>query len=894
MKLVRPGMVLASVALAIVAPLGASAAASSPAVQPSTGTITGTVTALGSPYVGACVSILGGGLQLPTVHTSASGGYSFTGLTVDSNAEYVVQVDPSCSSDPQAKNYEPFLTSVPMTTAATVTADVQLVLGGSISGSVANSHGSPILNVCVGADTADHLVSSFTQSAADGTFTMTGVTPGTYIVRFDGCGGIQVPPTENIQPQYYGSTQDESSATPVVVTAGATTAIAPQTLSDAGEIDLTFTPPAGVTPDEIIPEIIPVDRPASTLEVDNNVEGSAVNGVYRFLNLMPVGYTIEYMYCPTGGTMCRDGVDFYKGQGLDGTPTVVTPTPGVLQSLTDTVVIPPFVSSTTTLDTSAGPYTAGQSVTFTATVTPASGSHVPSGVVYFSDLDSNFGDPGNISAQVPLDAQGVATLVVPSIGVGDHSIVASYAGDGGVAWSESSESNFTVAPAPAGGGSGGSAPAAPVTATVAADGSVSSDPPGATADASNPLVVGVTSPTAGTVTIDKTPPNTSVAHYTALGVGATITAPPATTGDPLVLTFQVFDKKLPVGSAPADLTVFRDGVAVGACTGVGATPDPCVASQTTSGAVTTIVILSSHASTWDVEAASVGRVSGPDRIATAVAVSQNSFPAGNAGAVVLARGDDYPDALVGGPLAAAKNAPLLLTEGSTLPAATATELKRVLPAGGTVYVLGGTSAVPATVANQLSAFGYSVVRYSGADRYATAVAVAKGLGSPTTVLLATGTNFPDALAAGPAAAHAHGAILLTDGSTLPTETATYLAGAHTTYAIGGPAAAAAPSATAVLGSDRYATAAAVATKFFPSSTVVGVATGAGFPDALAGGAQLALMGAPLLLSGQASLPTSTSSYLNADHSVLTNVYVYGGTAVLGTSIVGQLTAAFGS
>ena len=69
-----------------------------------------------------------------------------------------------------------------------------------------------------------------------------------------------------------------------------------------------------------------------------------------------------------------------------------------------------------------------------------------------------------------------------------------------------------------------------------------------------------------------------------------------------------------------------------------------------------------------VTGARVSRVAGTDRIATAVAVSQGSFPAGNAGAVVLARADDYPDALVGGPLAAAKNAPLLLTEGSTLPA----------------------------------------------------------------------------------------------------------------------------------------------------------------------------------------------------------------------------------
>ena len=916
MKLVRPGLmrggivrgcaVLASMALAIVAPLSVSAAASTPAVQAPTGTITGIVTGPGAaPVVAACVAISGENLQLPSVHTDASGAYSFTGLTVDIDASYIVSFDPSCSSDPQAKYYEPVYRSVSMTTAATVTVSVQLVLGGSISGSVANSQGHPILNVCVRADAVDQSLGSFAQSAADGTFTMTGVAPGTYYVTFDGCGGIEVPPTENVQPQYYNGTQDQSTATPVVVSAGATTALTPETLSDAGEIDLTFTVPAGVNPEDVLPEIIPVDSPASALEVDNNVDGPDANGVYRFLNLMPVGYTIKYLYCAPGAGLCRDGVDFYGGQGLEGTPTVVTPTPGVLQALTDAVVIPPFVSTTSTVTISAGPYVAGQSVTLTATVTPASGSHVPAGTVDFSDLDSDFGDPGNIFGQGTL-VGGVATLVVPAVGVGAHSIVAGYRGDGGSASSTSSALNFSVAPAPAaggidggggtggGGGGGSAAPVAPVTATVSAGGSASSDPAGATADASNPLVVGVTSPTGGTVTIDKTPPDTAVAHYTVLGVGATITAPPATAADPLTLTFQIFDKKLPTGAGPADLTVFRDGAAVSACTGPGATPDPCVASAITSAGVTTIAIRSSHASTWDVEAARVGRVSGADRISTAVAVSQDSFPSGNAGAVVLARGDDYPDALVGGPLAAEKNAPLLLTEGSTLPAATATELERVLPAGGTVYVLGGTSAVPATVASQLTSLGYSVVRYSGADRYATAVAVAKALGRPTTVLLATGTNFPDALAAGPAAAHVRGAILLTDGSTVPVETATYLASAHVTYAIGGPAAAAVPSATPILGTDRYATAAAVATKFFPSSTVVGVATGSGFPDALAGGAQLALMGAPLLLSSLTAVPSSTSSYLTADHSTLTNVYVYGGLAVLGSNVVGQLTAAFGS
>ena len=55
------------------------------------------------------------------------------------------------------------------------------------------------------------------------------------------------------------------------------------------------------------------------------------------------------------------------------------------------------------------------------------------------------------------------------------------------------------------------------------------------------------------------------------------------------------------------------------------------------------------------------RLAGVDRVDTAVKISQNSFPAnGSANAVVLARGDIFPDALAGAPLAVAKGGPLLL------------------------------------------------------------------------------------------------------------------------------------------------------------------------------------------------------------------------------------------
>jgi putative cell wall-binding protein len=170
------------------------------------------------------------------------------------------------------------------------------------------------------------------------------------------------------------------------------------------------------------------------------------------------------------------------------------------------------------------------------------------------------------------------------------------------------------------------------------------------------------------------------------------------------------------------------------------------------------------------------RISGATRFDTAIAASQDQFTAsGSAKAVVLARADTYPDALSGGPLAAKVGGPLLLTSSTSLPSAVQAEMIRVLPKGGTVYILGGTSAVSTGVETTITGLGFAVQRLAGADRFATAVAVAGAMGNPTTVFEATGLNFPDALAGGPAAIKSGGVILLTDGSSQSTATAAYLA-----------------------------------------------------------------------------------------------------------------------
>ena len=315
----------------------------------------------------------------------------------------------------------------------------------------------------------------------------------------------------------------------------------------------------------------------------------------------------------------------------------------------------------------------------------------------------------------------------------------------------------------------------------------------------------------------------------------------------------------------------------------------------------------------------VSRKAGADRYGTGVSVSQSVWA--NAGgdatgrkqaqSVVLARGDAFPDALAGVPLAAKVNGPLLLTDPKALPQDTLEEIKRVLPGGGTIYVLGGTSAVSNDVALKLGQLGYHITRFGGTDRYATALQIAQqGLGSPAKVMLATGLDYADALASGPfaagAAASADGtpaAILLTDGTTMDPATAAYVAarartstaGAPMVWAVGGPAVTAARSLPGFVrdfsGADRYATDAQLV-QAQNGVPFVGVAVGTNFADALTGGAATAVeKGA--LVTVPSTLPGSTASLLSALAPALHAVDVFGGPAVIPDATVSAVTEAVG-
>lgn len=103
-----------------------------------------------------------------------------------------------------------------------------------------------------------------------------------------------------------------------------------------------------------------------------------------------------------------------------------------------------------------------------------------------------------------------------------------------------------------------------------------------------------------------------------------------------------------------------------------------------------------------VGADNVERIQGSGRYATSVEIAKKFFE--NSQKAVVATGENFPDGLCGGPLAAASNAPLLLTkEGNTKASQYAVEQK--ISAG---YVLGGANAVKNDVVNEL--FDLSTIR----------------------------------------------------------------------------------------------------------------------------------------------------------------------------------------
>lgn len=297
--------------------------------------------------------------------------------------------------------------------------------------------------------------------------------------------------------------------------------------------------------------------------------------------------------------------------------------------------------------------------------------------------------------------------------------------------------------------------------------------------------------------------------------------------------------------------------------------------------------------------ATVERIAGSTRYGTSEKVAAQWSPGVRVAYVVS--GEDYPDALAAAAKAGAARSPVLLTQPSTVPAETARALRRLK--ASRIVVVGGTKAVSEPVVRSLKAYATSgvVQRVAGGNRYATAAALASSSPArPARVYLASGEDFPDALAAASIAGHQQVPLLLTRRNSLEVETIAQLRRlkAQEVVVLGGSSVVSdnvarqgasyttSGSYSRVAGDDRYQTAVLVSQRFGGDASDVYVASGESFPDALVGAALAARRGMPMLLTPRDRVNVSTASRLSGLRP--TRMYVLGGSSVISNSTLRTL------
>ena len=438
--------------------------------------------------------------------------------------------------------------------------------------------------------------------------------------------------------------------------------------------------------------------------------------------------------------------------------------------------------------------------------------------------------------------------------------------------------------------------------------------------------------TANPVTVSVSSGDATVAATLDGAYGATASVVPAVAGTSSTVTVYVHGGSTPSTFTVSDLDASAQGTGLAKVTATDGT--------TTYGPVTATAAVVTE------------RFGGVDRYATASKLFNDiagCASTGNKGTngdgtstAVIARGDAFPDALAGNYLAGQLGTGILLVTPKIIPSGILASLKA---AGVTdVIVVGGTSAISTAVTQQLASTPaykcggtkvgtLGVHRIGGKNRYQTAALAADAPGpqdvgtaaydgkttAARTAIVATGVDFPDALAAGPMSYwgsdrngnNAGFPLLLTQSDALNRYAASELTtlGIKQVIVVGGTDAvsttvrdAIAKKAIAVSpaaefsGADRTDTAVKAA-RFETSATGLGYATSEmslaradQFPDALAGGPWAGGLAEPILLiTSPTALGAATAGYLGSlTAAKTTSLVAFGGTGAVSS---GTLTAA---
>lgn len=359
------------------------------------------------------------------------------------------------------------------------------------------------------------------------------------------------------------------------------------------------------------------------------------------------------------------------------------------------------------------------------------------------------------------------------------------------------------------------------------------------------------------------------------------------------------------GSKHYDLVEFKDYMAVRDqhykpnFTEVKVTDKSIVATTYETDSLKVVDQVEIEKSTADTTNANVQRISGESRVQTAIEVSKKMFKEGT-NKVVLANQNNYSDVLTAAPFAKANNASLLYISSNSISKEVMSEIARLK--AKEITIIGGEKSVDEGLKKELEKRNFKVDRLSGADRYKTSAQIAAKLidGKTTTLEIASGENYADALSLNNAAEKDKAPILLVRVNVIDKSVEDVIKSSKASLInIAGGEKSVSENTKANIkkisnatvnrmgGADRYETSILLA-KYSGAKEVVVVASGENFADALVAAPFSAKQKGAILLTNKDKLGQKTEQFIK--DTKFNKSYVIGGEKSVSEDVINQLTS----
>ena len=293
----------------------------------------------------------------------------------------------------------------------------------------------------------------------------------------------------------------------------------------------------------------------------------------------------------------------------------------------------------------------------------------------------------------------------------------------------------------------------------------------------------------------------------------------------------------------------------------------------------------------DKENIHISRISGFDRYETAINISKEAFSKSKY--AVIASGEGFSDALVGGSLSAQVDAPMLLVSKDNIKKEVQEELLRLKVED--VFLLGGENTISKKVEEEIESLGIKVERLAGKNRVETAKSIGnkkielKGSTEYITINAGIdGENFADSLSAGAFVgewSNRLGIVNLIPNMNKSKQDMEYMHvfGGLNSIPLG-------KEKIRFQGSNRYETSVDVAEGYYNClqmevDTII-LVSGENYPDALASSGISGIKDAPVILTEKENLPKSVGEYIKRKD--IKNIIIVGGENSISSNIENNL------